>query len=94
MVKHVYLITLKDRMMMDEVAEKLMTLKDKIPYMVSMEVGLDFKGDSNSADIIEVCTFRNMDDFRAFGADRYHAEIREYMKDISSGTKIDYETED
>ena len=91
MVKHIYLFHLKDRMMMDEVAEKLLTLKEKIPYMVDMEVAMDFKGDSNSADLVEICIFENMEDFRAFGSDKYHAAIREYMSGISTGTKIDFE---
>ena len=91
MIKHVYLLNLKDPSMIDEVVEKLKTLKDKIPYMVDMEVARDFKGDKNSAQIVEVCTFKNMADFKAFGIDPYHCEIREYMSGISSGMKIDYE---
>ena len=91
MIKHIYLLQLKDRMMADEVMEKLLTLKEKIPYMLDMEVGMDFKGDKNSADIIEVCCFKNREDFLAFGADPYHAEIRNYINGVASGIKIDYE---
>jgi len=91
MIKHVYLLNLKDKSMTDEVVAKLKSLKDKIPHMLDMEVGVDFKGDSNSAQIIEVCTFANMEDFKAFGVHPYHCEIREFMSGISSGMKIDYE---
>ena len=84
-------MNLKDPSMIDEVIEKLKMLKEKIPYMVDMEIGVDFKGDSNSAQISEICTFKNMEDFKAFGVDEYHCEVRNFMSGISSGMKIDYE---
>ena len=92
MIRHVYLLKLKDKSKIPEISAKLLTLKEKIPYMLAMEVGTDFKGDSNSWDMAEVCTFATMEDFKRFGADPYHAQIREYIGSLrEDGVKIDFE---
>ena len=60
--------------------------------MKAMECGVDFKGDSNSWEVCEMCTFENREDFVKFGTDPYHAEVRKYMAEvIEEGAKIDYE---
>lgn len=92
MIKHVYLFKLKDPAKAPEIAKKLMTLKERILAIHTMEVGHDFKHAENSYDLIEVCTFETMEKFLEFGADPYHEEIRQYMAGMQSeGIKIDYE---
>jgi len=94
MIKHVYLYKLKADAHPDEVVQKLLTLRERIPQMAHMEVGLNFKPAANAYDLIESCEFRTMEDFRIFGADAYHEEIRQYMKTVvEHGVKIDYEME-
>lgn len=92
MIKHMYCFRLKEREKAKEIADHLMTLREHIPYMVHMEVGIDFKGVSNSWDLVEVCVFQDMDDFLRFGANEYHAGIRAYMSDkFIESCKVDYE---
>lgn len=92
MIRHIYLFKLKNKETVEETAKLLMTLKEKIPYIVEMEVGIDFKGAENSFELCELCTFKNREDFERFGSDPYHAEIRKYMDQVrDTGIKIDYE---
>jgi len=92
MIRHIYLINLKEGTDVDAAIEKMMSLKEHIPYMKAMECGVDFKGDSNSWQVCEMCTFETREDFVRFGADPYHAEVRKYMSGIiKDGAKIDYE---
>lgn len=94
MIQHVYLFKLRDEADPNEVKEKLLTLRDHVPQMAHMEVGLNFKSAENAYDIIEVCTFQTHKDFMAFGANEYHEQIRQYMKTVQvDGVKIDYEME-
>jgi len=92
MIRHIYLIKLKDGADVQAAIEKMMSLKEHIPYMKAIECGVDFKGDSNSWEVCEMCTFESREDFIKFGADPYHAEVRQYMSGIiAQGAKIDYE---
>lgn len=92
MIRHIYLFKLKDKAKLQEAADMMMTLKEHVPYMTDIEVGIDFKGADNSYELCELCTFENREDFERFGTDPYHGKIREYMDGVREiGIKIDYE---
>lgn len=94
MIKHVYLYRLRPEADAHEVRRKLLTLRERVAQIAHMEVELNFKPAPNAYDLIEYCEFRTMEDFRIFGADPYHEEIRQYMKTVmADGVKIDYEME-
>ncbi len=87
-----YLYKLKPDVDPSRVAAKLMTLRERIPQISAMEVGVNFKSAANAYDLLECCTFEDHAAFAAFGADAYHEEIRQYMKTVQvDGVKIDYE---
>lgn len=91
MIRHVYLYCLKKGADKQEVVRRLMELK-RIPYMIDLEIGLDFKGAENSFELIEICTFASKEDFLRFGDEPLHCQIRAYMDGVrSQGVKIDYE---
>lgn len=92
MVKHVYLYKLKPGVHPDDVKRELMTLRQHVPEIADMEVGINFKPAANAYDLVEVCTFQSQEDFLAFGANQYHEHIRQYMKSVQlDGVKADYE---
>lgn len=92
MIKHIYLYKIKDPSKKEEVVAKLMSLKNHVPEIFELEVGMDFKGADNSYEICEYVTFRTMQDFLAFGKNEYHESIRQYMSSVQkSSVKIDYE---
>ena len=95
MIRHIYLIKLKDRDNAHEVAERLRTLKDHVSELYELQIGIDFKGADNSYDLVEYCTFKTMEDFRRFGENTYHEGIRQYLKTVQTATaKVDIITED
>ena len=85
MIKHVYLYKLKDRSQAEEIAAKLMTMKDRIPSVYDVETGIDFIGAGSSFDLMELVVCRNMDDFRAFCTDAYHKFTEGYKVDFDDG---------
>lgn len=92
MVKHVYLYKLKPGVSADDVRRELMTLREHVPEIADMEVGVNFKPAENAFDLVELCTFQSREDFLAFGANQYHERIRQYMKSVQQdGVKADYE---
>lgn len=94
MIKHVYLYKLKQEASAEQVRQKLLSLRERVPQIARMEVGLNFKPAENAYDLIESCEFNTLEDFRTFGLDAYHEEIRQYMKTVAEhGVKIDYEME-
>ncbi len=94
MIKHVYLYRLRPEIDSNEVKKRLLTLREMVPQIADMEVGLNFKPAENAYDLIEFCTFKSREDFVAFGANEYHEQIRQYMKNVQlDGVKIDYEME-
>ena len=95
MVRHIYFFRLKDPAAWKSVAAKLLTLKDHIPEILSMEVGRDFRGAENSYDLCQMITFRSMEDFLTFSRNEYHAGIRQEMAQLQrESAKIDYEIPD
>lgn len=94
MIKHVYLFKLRADADPYAVKERLLTLREHVPQIAYMEVGLNFKPAENAYDLIEYCAFHTKEDFAAFGANEYHEQIRQYMKTVQAdGVKIDYEME-
>ena len=92
MIRHIYLFKIKDKSKIDEARNKMMGLKANIPYIKDIEVEEDFRHGENSWDLCQIITFDNMEDFKRFIDEPYHAIIRKYMSSIrEDGIKIDYE---
>ena len=92
MIKHIYLFRLKNPADTDEVVRKLYSLREHVPQIKELEIGVDFKHAANSYEICEYITFDNRMDYEAFGLNAYHDSIRKYMAEKQlSGIKIDYE---
>ena len=94
MVKHVYLIKLKDRSNAAEVVKKIKTLQENVPSLHRVEAAVDFRGVKGSYDLIEICEFQSMADFEEFCVDPYHEQIRQYMAQVTEHScKVDYVTD-
>lgn len=95
MIKHVYLIKLKDPARARGVADRLLGMRDAIPEILDMEVGLDFRGTPTSYDVCEICTFATREDFEVFGRHPRHQQIRDYIDSVQQQiAKADYELPD
>lgn len=94
MIKHVYLYQLREKEMAGQAAERLLTMKERIPSVADVEVGIDMIGAAASFDLMELVCCETEEDFQAFCVDPYHDEIRAYMSTIvKRGYKVDYRCE-
>ena len=90
MIKHVYLIKLKNPDTIDEVMQKLKTLPEFIPQIFRLELGRDFTRVSSSYDIYQCCEFLSEKDFQAFTKHPYHDEVRRYLAEVrEAAVKVD-----
>lgn len=91
MIKHIYLIKLKDRSRIQETMEKIRSLQQHIPEIDRIDVGKDFSGAKSALDIVQVCEFSTREKFDAFAGHPYHEQIRQFLRTVvESAYKVDY----
>lgn len=92
MVIHCYLYKLHNPADAEDAKTALFSMKDHIPEIKEIEIGIDFVGAGNSFDLVQISKFASKKDFEAFGQHPYHAQIREYMNHITlQSVKVDCE---
>lgn len=95
MITHIVMFKLKDRTeeKMKKAAEVLAGLKDTVPVVRSLEVGVDVLGGKNSFDVVLTATFDSLDDLRAYQVHPEHKVVVEYIKEVCSDrAAVDYES--
>ena len=92
MVKHIVMWTLHDKKDALEVKNTLEALKDKVPSILEIEVGIDFNQSEASADVVLYSTFENSAGLEAYQAHPDHQAVLPMMKRVTSSRKVvDYE---
>jgi len=92
MVKHIVMWTLQDRQDAATIKHTLESLKDKIPSIVDIEVGIDFSATDASADVVLYSTFANRDDLQAYVKHPEHQAVIPMMQRLTTSRKVvDYE---
>ncbi len=92
MVKHIVMWTLHDKSDALKVKTTLEALKDKVPSIIDIEVGIDFSHTDSSADVVLNSTFKTRDDLAAYQAHPDHQAVFPMMKEVTSSRKVvDYE---
>ena len=92
MVVHCYLYKLRDRSDAEKARTALLRMKDHIKEIKEMKVGIDFVGAGNSFDVVQISKFETQEDFVIFGKHPYHAEVREYMNQLTlQSARVDCE---
>lgn len=77
---------------MDIVKEGLLSLKGKVPTLLSAEVGQDVLHTEASSDMCLICTFDNKEGFFVYRDHPEHLKVLAYIKQVISERKIiDYE---
>lgn len=93
MIKHIILFKFRDPDESVPVArEKLHSLKDVIPEIVSIETGRDFLGSSRSYDMALIVTFRDRAGLEVYDKHPAHQKVREYIHaHRESSVAVDFE---
>lgn len=93
MIKHIVFFKLpsNNKTMLQTVAHKLKTL-DAIPYVKSLEVGINFSKEQRAYDISMIVSFENKKDFHCYEVDIEHKKVVDYLKSLDILSKVvDYE---
>ncbi len=95
MIKHIVCFKLKDNSSekKEEAKNRLMSMKENVSLIRSIEVGADFLDSPRSYDIILQVTLDNKDALDLYQKDEYHCSyVKTYMHEVmESSIAIDYE---
>ncbi len=72
--------------------ERLLALKDKIPEIRDMEVGINVNPSERSYDAVLVSAFDSLDALRSYSTNPLHVAVSDFCKTIrTSSVSVDYE---
>ncbi len=94
MLTHVVFFKLKDnsRENLEKVKTDLLALKDQIPLIKSMEVGIDVLRSERSYDIVLYSKFDSFEDMMAYQVHPVHVKFADYIQTIKESVlAVDYE---
>ena len=93
MIKHVVCFKLKEGTDVEKTKEILLSMKEKVPQIKDIEVGVDFLHSERSYDIILQVTLENEAALTDYQNDGYHcAVVKKHMHAVRTGSiAVDYE---
>lgn len=95
MIRHLVMWKLKDNNKADnlqEMKKQLLSLKDKIDVIRSIEVGIDINRSDAAYDIALVSTFDSKDDLQAYQVHPEHVKVAEFVGQVrDKRAVVDYE---
>jgi len=96
MIKHIVFFKLSEQGMdqRDVVVEKLNALKDSIPYIRALEVGVNFADEERAFDVALTVVLDDKEALFNYAIDDNHVEFVNFVKSLDTHTKVvDYEIE-
>lgn len=97
MIRHIVCFKLKDNTAeaCQKTKEILLSMKGRVPQIISMEVGTDFLHSPRSYDILLQVTLQDKDALDAYQNDPYHCGVvKKHMHAVQSASiSVDYELE-
>ena len=95
MVRHIVMFSLKDKSpkKLEEAKRVLLSMKDNVPMLKNIEVGVDFLHSSRSFDLVLITDFSTRKDSFDYQEDEYHKTVvKTYMHaHVEKSVAIDYE---
>jgi hypothetical protein len=90
MVKHIVFFKLKNKNseVERELKEKLLSLKEHIDVLESIEVGINFKESDRAYDLALITLFQDEEALETYATHPYHLEVIKYIKTVVSDTKV------
>lgn len=80
MVRHIVFFRFEDpEVNIPIVRDSLYALRDKIPEIVDMQIGADFKHSERSSDMVLIVDFKNRADLETYDKHPDHAKARVYI---------------
>lgn len=92
MFKHIVCFKLKDKNDAPEVKKRLLSLKGDIPFIKSLEVGIDVLESERSYDIALTVEFENKQDYKQYVIHEKHQIVRKYIHSVrESSIAVDFD---
>lgn len=93
MIKHIVFTKFQDSAEnVPEAKALLSALPEKIPQIVSLEVGADVLHSERSYDMALIVTFRSLDDLKLYDTHPEHGKVRAYIKaHRTASATVDFE---
>ncbi|RAV02418.1 Dabb family protein [Paenibacillus sp. YN15] len=84
MLRHVVLFKLADPTpdKLQEVKDKLLSLKGRVPQLLDIEVGIDVVRSERSYDVALITTFASLEDMNAYQVHPYHVEVGSFIATV------------
>jgi hypothetical protein len=84
----------RSRAQFDEVQARLLSMKGKIPALLSIRVEADARGPEKAAyDLMLITQFNSLEDFRAYLDDPLHLQVAAYIQEVKdSSASLCYES--
>ena len=95
MVVHIVMFTFKEEDRDQNIAktkQMLEALVEKVPSLISMEVGIDFNASARAMDLSLISTFETREGLKAYATHPAHLEVVAFIRDVTTASKVvDYE---
>lgn len=93
MLKHIVMYKLLDGSEDNKTAlvEKFLSMKGKIPELLSIESGKDVLFSERSFDVVLICEFESVETLKIYKEHPVHIPVMQYVKSVVSQSKsVDY----
>jgi predicted metal-dependent phosphoesterase TrpH len=92
MIKHIVIFKAKENAPLQEIKEKIENLKNVIPQIKHIEVGIDIKFDPTSSDFSVLTEVENIEDLKIYATHPKHLDVISFLKPYVIERKVvDYE---
>ncbi|OIQ00963.1 MAG: stress responsive protein [Zetaproteobacteria bacterium CG2_30_46_52] len=88
MVKHIVMWKLHNKSDAREIKTTLEALKDKVPSIIDIEVGIDFSDSDASADVVLYSTFADAQGLADYQAHPDHQNVLPMMRRLTSSRMV------
>jgi hypothetical protein len=88
MIRHVVLFKTKQNAPLQEFKEKIENLKNEIPEIIDIKVGIDIKFDPTSSDFCVITDLNNTEDLEIYANHPKHLEVIEFLKPYITERKV------
>ena len=93
MIKHIVIFKTKQNAPLNKFKQKIEDLKNFIPEIIDIEVGIDIKFDKNSSDFCVITLLKNIKDLQIYATHPKHIEVINSIKPYITERKVvDFES--
>ena len=94
MIKRISLFRLKRQGTEDtkRVVDALLSMKDTVPSLMDIEVGVNFSDSAEAYDVVLIATFKDIESLRKYEQDPFHLSVKEIVVGLKEKRAVvDYE---